>query len=63
MRCVKKDIRHFIRQMAKKKKRTHPEIIDDIRELHDKEEILLDELEDTCCSIQDKAFKKRLEED
>ena len=63
MRCVKKDIRHFIRQMAKKKKRTHPQIIDEIRELHDKEDILLDELEDTCCSIEDKAFNKRLEDD
>tara|TARA_Y100001947_G_C10178739_1_gene235598 strand:- start:310 stop:459 length:150 start_codon:yes stop_codon:yes gene_type:complete len=49
--------------MAKKKKRTHPQIIDEIRELHDKEDILLDELEDTCCSIEDKAFNKRLEDD
>ena len=49
--------------MAKKKKRTHPQIIDDIRELHDKEDILLDELEDTCCSIEDQAFNKRLEDE
>ena len=44
--------------MAKKKKRTHPQIIDDIRELHDKEDELLDELEDTCCSIEEKALIK-----
>jgi hypothetical protein len=49
--------------MAKKKKRTHPQIIDEIRELHDKEDELLDELEDTCCSMGDKAFNKRLEDD
>ena len=48
--------------MIKKKKRTHPQIIDDIRAIHDKEDVLLDELEDTCCSIEDKAFKKKLEE-
>ena len=63
MRCVKLDIRHFIRQMSKKKKRTHPQIIDDIREIHDKEDELLDELEDTCCSMGDKAFNKRLEDE
>ena len=30
--------------MAKKKKRTHAQIIDEIRELHDQEDELLDEL-------------------
>ena len=48
--------------MTKKGKRTHAQIIDDIKEIHDKENELLDELEDTCCSIEDKAFKKKLEE-
>ena len=47
----------------KKKNRTHAEIIEEIRELHDQEEQLLDELEDTCCSVEDKAFKKRLEDE
>ena len=60
------DIRHFTKisgeiMPKKKKNRTHAEIIDEIRELHDQEDQLLDELEDTCCSVEDKAFKKRLE--
>jgi len=46
-----------------KKKRTHAVIIEAIRELHDQEDELLDELEDTCCSIEDKAFQKRLEDE
>ena len=59
------DIRHFTRTMAKKKKknRTHAEIIDEIRELHDQEDELLDELEDTCCSVEDKAFIKRMDDE
>ena len=52
-----------------KKKKTHATIIEAIRvlhtkedELHDKIEDLLNELEDTCCSIDERQFNKKLKE-